>query len=163
MRRSRGIRHKGSGLRFYRNEEGVLEAVMNGEPVSDIYLVLTFPVTEPERYISVRTASHQEIHLIHSLSELDISSQAAVREDLERRYMIPKVVAIKMIKRQGNHWLWDVETSYGKVAFRTNQPQENIDILSNETYIIRDTDGRRFALHVSRLDKRSKLFWNKII
>ena len=77
--------------------------------------------------------------------------------------MIPEILKIMEIKRRGRNWLWEVETTYGRIAFRIDQPQESIDFLSENDYTIKDTEGRRYVLRdVTRLDKQSKLYWNKL-
>lgn len=150
-------------LRLYRNGIGELEAEKNRETIGKVRLVLTFPVTKPEGYISVRSALDQEVHFILSLDELDKKSQSAAREELQRSYLIPEILKIMGIKRRGRNWLWEVETTYGRISFRIDQPQESIDFLSENDYTIKDTEGRRYVLRdITRLDKQSKLYWNKI-
>jgi Domain of unknown function (DUF1854). len=81
-------------LRFFK-EKGILRLTI-GEERSywKVQVYRCFPLTDPNRYISVRDAMNREIGLIRDLSELSQDSRKVVEEELERRYLVPVITRI---------------------------------------------------------------------
>ena len=76
----------------FRRTEGGFLALKTGEKEYDrVGVYLTFPLTNPEEFISIREADEKakEIGLIQSLKELKQEEQDMIREQIRLRYFLP--------------------------------------------------------------------------
>lgn len=133
-------------LRFFKHK-GVLRLTI-GEERSywKVQVYRCFPLTDPNRYISVRDAMNREIGLISDLSELPPESQKVVKEELERRYLIPVVKRIISIKERMGILMWEVESERGYRRFLTRASQEGIEQPEPHRCVLVDLDGNRYYI-----------------
>lgn len=133
-------------LRFFKHK-GVLRLTI-GEERSywKVQVYRCFPLTDPNRYISVRDAMNREIGLISDLSELPPESKKVVKEELERRYLIPVVKRIISIKERMGILMWEVESERGYRRFLTRASQEGIEQPEPHRCVLVDLDGNRYYI-----------------
>ena len=133
-------------LRFFK-QKGVLRLTIEGEQSYwKVSVYRCFPLTDPDKYISVRDAMYREIGLLCDLSELDSGSQKVVKEELERRYLVPIIVRILSIKERMGMLLWEVETERGTRRFLTRASQEGLEQPDPNRCILVDLDGNRYYI-----------------
>jgi hypothetical protein len=133
-------------LRFFK-EKGILRMTI-GEERSywKVQVYRCFPLTDPDRYISVRDAMNREIGLLWDLSELSPESREVAKEELERRYLVPVIVRITSVKERMGMLLWEVETDRGFRRFLTRASQEGIEQPEPHRCVLIDLDGNRYYI-----------------
>lgn len=85
---------KGSEAKFLKMQDGQIVLVWNEEAIAVGKILRTLPISDPWRYLIVYDAEGNEVGIIVDIKELDPASQEIVREELESRYHIPKILRI---------------------------------------------------------------------
>ena len=86
---------------LFRSPDGILHLEQEGKCFARVTLVRSFPYTMPDRFISVRSADGREIAMIQDVKFLAEESFQAVREELDRNYMIPIIKQILTVRKRG--------------------------------------------------------------
>jgi hypothetical protein len=146
-----------STLRFLRHG-AVLRLTVEGDRSHlRVSVLRAFPLSEPGRYLSVRDDEGKEIGLIADPSQLRDEDQAAVAEELERRYFVPVVRRIVSAKERFGTVDWVVQTDRGERRFTTQNLRENLTRPAPGRLILADTDGNRYDIRdVEALDAESQ-------
>ena len=159
-------------IRLNKDELGVLHCEVRGEATySSVFAVLLFPVSEPQRFVSIRRNDEEgkvrEIGVIEDLSKFDDETQALVRECLSKHYHQ------KLIRRVYNlrcdyGWLlsFDVETDEGKEAFQMRWRHDRAESYGEDGKVLLDVFENRYIIpNVSDLPAkdrrrlRSYIYW----
>lgn len=153
--------------RFYRSGGGLISLELKNadgetENFERVVVIRSFPVSNPDDYISIREPSTKrrgngsEIGMIRNINEFDTATVALLREELERRYFTPEIKKIYSMKEKFGYSYCDVLTSAGKITFVLNNPYSNIRTLENKSVLISDMDGNCFMIpDPEKLDKAS--------
>lgn len=152
---------------FFRSEGGLVSLVLKNEDGSEEFFervlpIRSFPITEPEEFISVREPETKdkgkgdEIGMIRRMSDFPENVQELLREELSRRYFTPEILKIFSVREKFGYSYWEVQTSSGKISFVMTTPSSNIRTLEDGRVFIHDIDGNCFAItDPSKLDKAS--------
>ena len=151
---------------FFRTPGGTLRANIADPQLGGERTYLTvrvaraFPFSDPDRYIGLRDANDREIGVLVTLDGLAEESRALVREELERRYFLPKIEAVRDLQEErGGLVLFDVETDRGPRQFYIQNPREAIQSLTPTRLLMTDKDGLRYEFpDISLLDARTRAF-----
>lgn len=133
---------------FTRTEGGFL-ALKTGEKEYDrVGVYLTFPMTMPEEFISIRESDEKakEIGIIRALSELPKEQQEMIREQVRLRYFMPVIRKVLDVKDEYGHAYWHVKTDFGVCRFTTHMGGDAVVNLGEARYQITDIDGNRYEL-----------------
>ncbi|MDW8028907.1 MAG: DUF1854 domain-containing protein [Armatimonadota bacterium] len=144
--------------KFLKMPDGQIVIVWNEEVVAVGKILRTLPISDPWRYLIVYDNEGNEIGIIVDFNELDLKSQGIVREELERRYHIPKILRILQIERlpQTGQTLWKVETDEGVKEFVV-PGSEHIYTARYPRIFLTDEDGNRYEIpNFEQMDTRSK-------
>jgi hypothetical protein len=137
---------KPEALRFFK-AGAILRATLDGEcSLLQAAVVRMFPLSRTDRYFSVRDGGGKEAGVLVSLDGLDAASLACVRDELERRYMVFRLTAIRKVRERFGIAEWDVDTNRGPCRFSTRELRENVIRLPNHHYMITDVEGNRFEV-----------------
>lgn len=120
-----------------------------GEKIYDrVGIYLTFPLTCPEEYISVREADEKakEIGIIESVSQLEKEEQEMIREQIRLRYFQPVIRKVLDVKDEYGYAYWHVMTDFGACRFTTHMGGEAVVSLGESRYQVTDIDGNRYDL-----------------
>ena len=133
-----------------------------------VFCVLLFPITHPDRYVSLRYTDEkdkaQEIGIIEDLSTFPPEQQALVRANLGRHYHEQIITRVYSVRSEFGILFFDVETQRGREQFmmpwRIDRAEDYgahgkvlLDALDNR-YIIPDVaklpaaDHRRFTSYI---------------
>ncbi len=135
---------------------GDLEVRQAGEAYKKVQALRAFPISEAMRFIVLRDENGEEIGMIEDPDALDAPSKKVLKEDLERRYFIPKIVRINRIDESYGMPRWDVETDRGGRHFELHTRQD-ARRLSAGRVLIRDADGNRYEIpDIRKLDPQSR-------
>jgi len=134
-------------LRFFK-EKGILRLTI-GEERSywKVQVYRCFPLTDPNRYISVRDAMNREIGLLWDLSELSPESRESCQGGVGTPLPCPSHRANNLsVKERMGMLLWEVETDRGFRRFLTRASQEGIEQPEPHRCVLIDLDGNRYYI-----------------
>lgn len=151
--------------RFEKEQDGSVTLEIEGEGrLERIILRRAFPLTNPDRYISVRDKEDREIGMIRDIAELSPNSRRVVREELERRYFVPVIRRIISLKEREGIVEWEVETDKGGKRFITQGIHDAVRDLGLRRLMIVDVDGNRYGIpDWAKLDPKSVALISKVI
>ena len=125
--------------------------------VPDLKVVRVFPISDPERYLSLRDAKGNEIGIVVDPSKLDAAARALVTAAIERRYVMPVIARIIAARERFGIVEWMVETDRGRKTFMTRNLREEVMTPSPRRYLLKDVDGNRYDIpDFARLDGSSQ-------
>ncbi|HWT75246.1 MAG TPA: DUF1854 domain-containing protein [Mobilitalea sp.] len=144
-------------LRFITKENAVFERTAGGfvslklddEFYPRVQVYHTFPLTEPNSYISIREPNEKakEIGVIKNL-QTDVTQEIRemLLEQLRLRYFTPKIEKINNIKDEYGFAYFDVLTDHGACRFTIHMGGGSVVNLSDTRLLITDLDGNRFEV-----------------
>ena len=109
---------------------------------------LTFPLTNPKEFISIREADEKakEIGIIEKLSDLEKDQQEMLREQTKLRYFMPVITKVLDVKDEYGHAYWNVVTTFGVCRFTTQMSGDAVIHLSDSKLLVTDIDGNRYEI-----------------
>lgn len=133
---------------FTRTEGGFLSLKTGEKEYERVGVYLTFPLTNPEEFISVREADEKakEIGLIRALTDLKAEEQEMIREQVRLRYFMPVIRKVMDVKDEYGYAYWHVMTDFGVCRFTTHMGGDAVVNLSDARYQITDIDGNRYEI-----------------
>lgn len=133
---------------FSRTGGGFVALKYGEKEYSRVGVYLTFPLTEPEEYISIREADEKakEIGIIEKLSELEKDQQEMIREQIKLRYFMPVITKVLDIKDEYGYAYWNVMTGFGACRFTTRMSGDAVIFLGESRLMVTDIDGNRYEI-----------------
>ena len=133
---------------FTRTEGGFLALEFAGKTYDRVGVYLTFPMTNPQEYISIREADEKakEIGMIRSLKEMPREVQDMIQEQVRLRYFMPVIRKVMEVKDEYGYAYWHVQTDFGSCRFTTYMGGDAVVALGEARYQITDIDGNRYEL-----------------
>lgn len=133
---------------FARTEGGFVSLKTGDKEYERVGIYLTFPLTEPEEYISIREADEKakEIGIIENLSRLSKDQQEMIREQIRLRYFMPIIKKVLDIKDEYGYAYWHVMTDFGVCRFTTQMSGDAVVSLSESRLLITDIDSNRYEI-----------------
>jgi hypothetical protein len=127
-----------------------------GEEVP-VKIVWARPVSGRGREVSVVGDDKKELAMVGALAKLDASSRRIATEELDRRYLIPRITRVLRIRATFGNRYWHVQTDRGVRRFLMKDPVKDAVWVTRDRLMIRDTLGNRFEIEsLSGLDARSR-------
>ncbi len=114
-----------------------------------VRLVRCFPVSDPDRYVSVRCALGEgapEIGVIRDLGKLAPTARRAAESHLAGSCLLPNIQEVAGLKRDFGFLYWKADTDRGEREFATRDSQEGVTRLPGGGAVITDTDECRYRL-----------------
>ena len=143
-------------VKIRRNQFAELEAELpDGSVHAPVEPVRTFPLTQPNQYISLLDAHKNELGLIEDINQLKKADQTVLVEELEKCYFMPKITKIHALEGRFGVTQWEAETDSGSVFFDLRS-RNDITSLSGGRVLIKDVDGNRYEIvNYHQLDPKS--------
>lgn len=134
--------------RFSRTEGGFVSLKTVDKEYTRVGVYLTFPLTNPEEFISIREADEKakEIGMIEKLSQLEPDQQEMIREQIKLRYFIPVIIKVMDVKDEYGYAYWHVQTNFGVCRFTTRMSGDAVVSLSDSRLMVTDIDGNRYEI-----------------
>ena len=134
--------------KFERTPGGFVKLTYKDKIYDRVGVYRTFPVTQPEQFISIREADEKarEIGVIEKLSELSPEQAKMLKEQLDLRYFTPEITKIFDIKTEYGYGYFHVMTTYGECRFTIHNGGSSVVSLTDTRIIINDLDGNRFEV-----------------
>lgn len=115
-----------------------------------------FPFENEEEFIVLLSNDGKDLGFLRSIAERDKQEQEILREDLSRRYFMPKIQKILKVDEKFSFSYWKVETSSGALEFSVRDTYKSLIHLGSRM-IVTDADGNRYDIpDVGALDKASR-------
>lgn len=133
---------------FKRTEGGFLALKFGEKEYGRVGVYLTFPLTNPEEFISIRETDEKarEIGVIRSLKDVDKDVQEMIREQVRLRYFLPVIRKVMDVKDEYGYAYWHVMTDFGACRFTTHMGGDAVINIGGARYQITDIDGNRYEL-----------------
>ena len=138
----------GSNAKFAATEGGFVSLEFDGKTYKRIGVYLTFPLSDPESFISIREADEKakEIGVIKKLSDIAKDQAELIREQIKLRYFMPEITKVIDVKDEYGYAYWNVITSFGACRFTTGMGGDSVVSLSDARILITDIDGNRYEI-----------------
>ncbi len=118
--------------------------------------VRLFPLTDPQRWISLVGDSGRELACVEDPAALGEEQRAVLDAALARRDFVPVIRRIANITRAPEGHDWHVETDRGATTFRI-ETDESIQSLGGGRLVIIDKLGTRYLVpEIAELDRESR-------
>lgn len=145
-------------VRLERDRPGWLCLRVDGAEEVRVKPVRTFPLTDPEHYISLLDEDESEVGVIEDPMQLEPVSQANLLNILEQTYFLPTVLKIKRITEDYGVYRWEVVTDKGDKTFEI-RGRDDVRFVANGHVMVRDIDGNRYHVtSIGRLDPESRTY-----
>ena len=133
---------------FARTAGGFVSLKTKEKEYDRVGVYLTFPLTNPEEFISIREADEKakEIGLVEKLSDLAADQQEMLREQIKLRYFMPVITKVLDVKDEYGYAYWNVVTTFGACRFTTQMSGEAVINLSDARLMVTDIDGNRYEI-----------------
>ena len=118
--------------------------------------VRAFPLSDPERFITLVDNHGRELVTIDNLAELPAEVRQVIAAELADRTFLPRIERVVRVQDAKEPEIWDVVTDRGPVRFLLGDSEE-IRRLGPHRAILLDVHGGRYFIPDSRqLDSRSQ-------
>lgn len=115
-----------------------------------------FPLTDPEGWISLQSATGVELGSVKEIKVLTATQQAALSRAFAKRDFVPVVRSIDRISRAADGHLWHVTTDRGSTIFRIETDESIQQLGGNRLVIIDDHNTRYLIPDTEALDIESR-------
>jgi len=127
------------------------------EDWKDVGIYRLFPLSDPEAWLSVVAKDNKEIGIIRELHGWPYEPLALIREELNRRYLVPQILRIISCRDLFDFSIWEAETDRGPIKFNVRRQQENIQRPLPHRVTLIDTEGNRYDIaDINDLDDESR-------
>ncbi len=146
-----------SAVQFHRNGNRLQMRQGTEGDWQDVNPVRLFPLSEPDKWISLVDDDGEEIGILQSLKELPQESRRCLEDELRRRYLVPRIHRILACRDRFDLVEWTVETDRGRVTFQTRNLREQVREPLPNRLTLTDVEGNRYdVLDVDALDPQSR-------
>lgn len=134
--------------KFCRTDGGFLSLKLEDKTYDRVGVYLTFPLTNPEEFISIRETDEKakEIGIIQRLKDMEKDVQEMIREQVRLRYFMPLIRRVMDVKDEYGYAYWHVTTDFGACRFTTHMGGDAVINIGGARYQITDIDGNRYEL-----------------
>jgi hypothetical protein len=116
-----------------------------------------FPLSHPNKFISIQDPTDHEIGVLESLEGMPDSQRDIILQELDRRYFTPWVQRIDELRQDAGMWKFVVQTQRGPAEFYVRNWRDSAHEASPGRWQIHSVDGLRFEIRqVDELDARSQ-------
>jgi hypothetical protein len=133
---------------FSRTSGGFVALDYAGKHYDRVGVYRTFPLTQPDEFISIREADEKarEIGMVEKLTDLSKEAAQMLEEQLRLRYFMPVIEKIISVKDEYGYAYFEVKTNFGTCRFTTHMGSEAFVSLTESRILITDLDGNRYEI-----------------
>jgi hypothetical protein len=129
---------------------------LGADDAVDVRVRRSFPWSDPDRYISIRSSEGKELLLVEDLNVLDANRRQFIDRELSRVSFVPRITRIENVDVRFGHQEWSATTDRGPARFRV-QEREDIRFLPDGRFRIKDADGNVYEMvRFDELDAHSQ-------
>ena len=151
-------------MNLHRNTLGRLVLTTDeGEVHESVVPVRAYPISAPERMISLLGADGHELAWLDSLDQLDADARALVEDELRRREFMPEILRLFGVSSFATPSTWDIETDRGRAQLRL-KGEEDIRRMGGGVMLVADAHGVQYMIRdVSALDRHSRKLLDRFL
>ena len=145
--------------------DGTLRAILQEDKCAlRVEVLRAFPISGAERDLVLRDGGGKEIGILADLNGVEEKQRQLLKNSLDNRYFLPKIVKIHSIFERFGSAVWKVETDRGETEITTKALHEALYEVTPTRFLLRDSGDNRFEIaDVSALDDDSKrMFAGKV-
>lgn len=158
------MKEQTSEIRLSRRDGQVYVRFKCKDDLIPVKLVWARPISARGGEISLVDKDKSEVHMLDSLTDLDPESRMIAEEELDTRYLVPRITRVVRADASFGVRYWHVETNLGPRRFALKNAAKNAVWLDSEHLILQDTLGCRYEVKpFSELDTKSKAEVEKVI
>jgi Domain of unknown function (DUF1854) len=153
-------------VRAYRiGESSHLRIELIGElTILSADLKRAFPLSEPERLISISDGAGKEVGILTNSRGLEPETKRLFTEQLDRRYFTPRIEQIESLKIEAGMVRFVVATQRGKTQFYVRNWRDSANEIAPGRWQINSVDGGRFEImDLESLDVASRRFMDLLL
>ena len=146
-----------SAVRLQRGPTGALLLSTPDVTYLQVACYRAFPLDAPDRWIVFFDGRGEHIAILPDVSALEPASAAACREELDLRYVVPRVIRVAAVREEvaENRWnpalVWDLETERGPLRLHLPNLEDHVRAVGPGRLLLMDRDGRRAVLEPAAL------------
>lgn len=127
-----------------------------GEAHVDVEPIRAFPLSEPNRFISICNAAGREIVAVDDVATLPDELRKTLTTELDRREFLPVVEKIHNVTLDAEPTEWTVDTDRGPTKFLVDGA-DAVRSIGGNRFLINDMQGVRYLVNdVRQLDTHSR-------
>jgi len=97
------------------------------------------------------------VGILRDLAKLSKDDRGAARDELDRRYLVPRIQRILACRARFDLLEWTVETDRGETKFLTRHLREQVKEVAPERLSLIDVEGNRYDVpSLDALDPESR-------
>ncbi len=160
-------------IHFEKSPTGGLNCRLKDGTVHEhLHCVTLFPLTIPEKFISVIKETGPDIEEIGVIPVLDGFSDEQkqfVRRAIDERYFVPEIMDIEKLKskmtRRGHGFEeWKIKTDRGEKMLYLFNPKENMSINNAGVIIITDIEKSRYKISdLEKLPQKARIIIEQLL
>jgi hypothetical protein len=152
------------GFSLHHNAHGRLVYVgADGVAIEGVVPVRAFPISAPDRGLSLLDPEGHELVWIEQLADLPEALRVLVQEDLASREFMPSIERIESVSGYATPSNWQVRTDRGETSF-TLRGEEDIRRLGAHSFLIADSHGIHYLIRdVNALDRLSRKLLDRFL
>lgn len=151
-------------MNLQRNTQGRLVlTTADGTQHEAVVPVRAYPISAPDRMISLVGADGHELAWLDALDQLDAPARELVEEELRRREFMPEIKRLFGVSSFATPSTWDIETDRGRASLQL-KGEEDIRRMGGGVMLIADAHGVQFMIRdVSALDRHSRKLLDRFL
>lgn len=127
-----------------------------GRQHAGVEIIRAFPLSEPQRGISICDVKGRELVWLADLEALPSSLARQIEEELAKRDFVPIILRIVNVSSPVEPSEWEIDTDRGRTSFVLNS-EDDVHELDERRALITDAHGIRYLIpDISRLDAESR-------
>lgn len=132
--------------RFIETVGKMLNAEVENYVFERVQVHSSFPHSDPEHYISIRTRENKEVGLIEDINLFSEEQKDLLKKQMRIRYFSPIITKIINVKDEFGYIHFYVDTDCGECRFTVRAGGGSVIHPTANKYIITDVDGNRFII-----------------
>lgn len=149
----------GSSPRFELQHDPAGQLVLvdaNGVRHTGVGPVRSFPISEPDHWISICDSNGRELAVVQDLNTLSPAVRTILEQDLAKREFVPLIRRIVSVPSDSEPTEWEVETDRGRTRFELASA-DDVRRLGAERALVIDARGIRYLIEdIRSLDALSR-------
>src|SRR5262249_9784833 len=127
----------------------------DGKRLEKVGPTALFPISEPERWVLIRSADWDEMGCVGDSGKLPTDVWQLLKEELAQREFVPVIERIVRVSGNSEPCEWQVETDRGPTRF-VLKSEEDVRRIGEQQILILDAHGTRYHIpDLSAVDAKS--------
>jgi hypothetical protein len=136
-------------LEFTARAGGLLDVTVGGTTFEGVHCVPLFPLSDPQRFVSLVKPSRtnpEEIGILRELAELGEEQRRVVDAHIAFRYFVPEIQEIVSLDEAAGLYELDVVTERGARTVFLLNPRESVNVTDHGVVVITDVEKCRYKI-----------------